>query len=294
MIIEDLSTMRQRDLMRELNFVLPGGVKVMRKILPNAPSKERLEAMILRLSDPSALKVARHLPRIPADVLDVLLSSWLFAAATPKLLLEASEREESAEPIHILLETAVELARLLGEPPPRFVSIADLWDYAVPDLFLMDEVADLMSYVLPSAPLPGLRGVIEPLDTPQAICVQARLLRHCIFAPPCLEELRSGYFALYRTVGQWGLEPCTIELERVEGTDGADLWLLHEIKAAANRTVKRATLRVVVQWLCDVQQITDPQPVLSRIKKDAESEEEVTLFDLDKDDLDAKKPVLSS
>jgi len=109
--------------------------------------------------------------------------------------------------------------------------------------------------VLPSAPLEGVPGVIEPLLTPDELKTEGRIMRHS--AGYKIQHVFADSF-FYRLLPFEDITRATIVLK----TDG-DSWIVSEVVGVQNSEVTAQSKALVEQWVKDSvpsRTICDPAP----------------------------------
>lgn len=255
-LLQSLASIRQRTLAERLGFPAASW-RILARVTPSALSLERLEVLRQRLHDPGVFKLAQHLPRLGEDTVEILASPQLLKMVSSRFL--ARVEEYDLYECGNLLRKLSAILQLIGETrrydTPEALLAEERWLVNAPGAGA--DWVDAIGYARFAAPLPNEPGCIEAIDTGTELIREAWQQNNCVASPFMIQRLLAskGKAALYRVLPRWGLERATLMIERLRTRRSR--WVLTEIAAANNYTVRRSTERACLIWLADAQRVRD-------------------------------------
>ena len=230
---------RQRQLLPMLKFPPREGlVRLLRKVPYESVSESHLLALRERLQDADVAPRLAHIPRVNANVLQMVADGTL-CCVSPRLLAQAGERREDDRVPHLgnmLRDVVASVRRPASIPCFDDIDGIAQAHAAIPHRRPARRRA--ASGPLARAPFPGT-GSIVPLTTVAALREEGRSQHNCVGSYG--RSIAAGRVAVYRV-----LEPERATLSLRLGRRG---WCLEQIKAARNRPVSAATRHAVCAWL---------------------------------------------
>jgi len=200
--------------------------------------------LALREAFPAWQKTLSHLPSCNDSVIHFLCVPAYRRRATPALLHQlASHHGEDS--FSYVMEVIRELERNYGyRGTQRFTRTIDLSDHVLRLIWKYEcerqqPAAGEDKIPLPPPPIPG-NDMIQPLETEEQICEEARIQRNCLDQYP--PRVANGRIYLYRV-----LSPERATLSIVQGRNGR--WKIDQLLKAGNRPVSDATRQIVELWL---------------------------------------------
>lgn len=235
---------KQRHIAGWLGFpATPAVVRLLAKFEPAALSMRSLLFLRHTVADPAVSKVLGHLPRLNADVAEIVTSNWLRPLATPALLLAASTDPvaNASDNYAYLLNEVVRLyEQVHGSPCPwRFTHRAQLEGrheeltalalaMRPPEQVVRWDDADY-----PSPPLPGTADII-PLISAAELSHEGQIMQHCVGT--YIGSVIAGHKYFYHVRNP---VVATLGIRRVQ----ANRWAPFQIRGPGNATIDARVAR---------------------------------------------------
>jgi hypothetical protein len=228
-------------------------VKLLRKIQPQSVTGENWRRLVeaLRSADGEIHRRLAHLGEVNTGVLAILLDPGLAAASGNRLLEEvaADKRENYRARVARMLSEVL----IMQEELQRRRAVRQFRDLdhlrrlhevlAVDYRRLMARMREARQYSRVNfrrPPVPGVKGKIVPLQSPEQLIEEGEAQGNCVASYAA--SVAAGGTFIYRV-----LEPERATLSVVREADGS--WSIGELKARYNADVQPATLRSVDGWL---------------------------------------------
>ena len=262
-LLKGLLNQRENEIAQKLGFP-PGSWKILKRLCPGGLTVNRLQGFRRSLWKPDKMRIARHLPRLGPDVMELLTYDQM-AAAGPLLTIGNRFFHE--------LSGQESLDQRMPRIARDLLAIASAQGQCFPDVPLhvtsLEQVSRLRERYLPCFD-PDVLGILQRVRFPPPpiqgdVCIHpiergAELLRESVIQRNCavtmFDCVMSGEKYFYRVEAKFGFERCTVELLR-ENEEERSIWRLGEVRDPANHWAKRSTLESLAVWLADQQHLPD-------------------------------------
>lgn len=219
-------------------------VRLLGKIHGRDLDLSRLLWLRMAVGKPKMARALSHLPWLKAGVLEALGDEQSAELCSAKLLLQLAAMSEgrgvwAGQQVAGVLACA----RALDEPLPRLVGVDQtrrLFDAALGSLTDHRPPRDRP---LGPAPVPGIAGKIEPLDSTLEVYAEGIEQENCLATARFRLDCARGRQYIYRVLAP---ERCTVSLRRARSAAG---WVLDDFKAAHNRPPSKGATDTVRAWL---------------------------------------------
>lgn len=242
----ELSRRPQREVLAWLGFPdAQAWVNIVRKILPETVTVERVLALRAVSAIPEVMQRLAHVPAINTGLLELANQPNLLAQVSPALLNEIATAEEErlqASAVHLLEDIVRELEHMGRRP--RLASLKTLANlrqrsHEVAEEFQqhVDVMRSAGNFLEP--PVPGSADIVPLTDAGQLL-EEGRAQRNCVGG--YTSRVVGGKVFVYRV-----LKPERATLSLRMGADGG--WEIEQLLRACNQPVSPATVQSVRLWL---------------------------------------------
>ena len=267
--IRRLLPKRRREIAEALGFPRRElSVRILGRIRGRDLELGRMLGLRDALQDKKVARALSHLPALNEGVLDVLTEKDVARQCAASFLEQLStEGDHSSRWIAHQAMLAVAYAQLVGEQVPRFTGIDQVGRVLAKVEGLLSERRPPVDRALPPPPIPGIPGLIEPIDSTLGVYDEGISQDNCLATARFRLACMRGDQYIYRV---FGLQRCTLALRRAPRANTAG-WVLYDFKAANNRLPGEAASASVREWLTEAGiPFFDPQAEVLEVPDDFE------------------------
>ena len=245
---------KQRNVLKWLKFPAQQSIaKMFRKLQPASLGIHQIRLLRAAIQkEPRVMKLLSHLPRINASIVSILYDLRILPMLTEPLLIEMAAQDAPVGIADFLIDTYALHVELMSENPlPAFRNITQLQNYH-------DRLTKLYNHLIQQdlqnqkenkirkaqgkygqPPVPGTEHII-PIISYEELVQEGVSQCHCVasYHSQILERTTFVYKVTYP-------ERSTLQLKK--SFEGA--WSLCQLRAKANRSVKKETLHFINDWL---------------------------------------------
>lgn len=250
--IDDESQAKRRDVIAARG--LPGSaVGGLQRVTPYAADPRFLLQLAATLKDPSVLKLFNHAPAIGPDLLRIFSDERLLSRVTSRFIKLVSESDKRRREAYFapMLEAALvlfELGESRGGTKVAFTSPEKLEEsYHLSAHHVAPEDVERVRHCrFKPAPVNGIPGFIEQIQTGEDLLGQAIAMQQCCAGEDYVAAMKNDYTFLFRA-GGFGLSRCTIEVTAVgEDDNGVRRYAITQVAGRCNEALDVPDVDLIV------------------------------------------------
>jgi hypothetical protein len=226
------------------------------RITPAGANLALVGALRKSLRDPTIRKRWNHARAIGPNAIRIFADERLFRCVSGRFLAElAREDRRCRDDVFALMLNQFAALRAVGETSAGrcFDSLGALerWHERAGLSLNTSYLEEILHLEFPRAPFAGDEDCIEQLLNGKDLMREALCMRHCVAAGEYVDAMLGGRSYLFRA-GGWGLERCTIEVQRRpaqrRAAEETAPYAVTQVRGPGNRDVSKRTMGALRVW----------------------------------------------